>query len=293
MNTRELIYFITIADKGSLTQAAEALYVSQPTLTKYLQRLEERLGLKLFHRVQKTLVLTYAGKQYYAYAQNVLKLSKELQFQFDNITNANEGKIKIGLPPLLSSVILGKILPAYHKEFPFIEVEISENNSSNLEQMLKQGKIDIAFFMESNLNNGLSHTVLLEDYMNVIFPKEMPLKDSYSIEELTPYNIIIGYRYQKHAQYIYSLLEPHLRDYKIVEGNNSIAASILASNGYGVAFLSDTLLHFYTQLYQYNYSRLRASQSLYLCAFYRKDNPLPNYLTRLLEIAQITLPSAK
>ncbi len=289
MNTRELQYFITIADKGNLTQAADALFVSQPTLTKYLQRLEEQLGLHLFEHAHKSIVLTYAGKQYYDYAQNVLRLSKELQFKFDRITNASEGKIRIGLPPLLSSVVLGKMLPVYHEQFPGIDVEIIESNSANLEQRLRQGSIDIAIYMESSLNQNFAHQILLKDSMNIIFPKNMKVKSSYCIEELQQYPLLVGYPYQKHAQYINSLISTNHQKYKIIEGNNSIAGSILASNGYGISFLSNILCKFYTTMYHYNYSRLTSSQPLYIVAYYRKDNSLPTYVTSLLEITHATL----
>ena len=74
MELHELDYFVTIAQLGNITKAAQQLYVSQPTLTKSLQRLEEEVGLPLFQRTGRRLVLTYAGERYLARAKELLSV---------------------------------------------------------------------------------------------------------------------------------------------------------------------------------------------------------------------------
>ena len=72
MDFKELEYFSTIVKCGNLTHAARQLYVSQPTLSKFLQKLEEDLGLVLFQRGSRRLKLTYAGQRYYAHVERIL-----------------------------------------------------------------------------------------------------------------------------------------------------------------------------------------------------------------------------
>ena len=76
MNYSKLDYFITIAETGNLTKAAENLYVSQPSLSQYLKRLENSLGAELFDRNSSPLRLTYAGEKYYAYAIDARRRSE-------------------------------------------------------------------------------------------------------------------------------------------------------------------------------------------------------------------------
>lgn len=76
MNYSKLDYFITIAETGNLTKAAEILYVSQPSLSQYLKRLENSLGAELFDRNSSPLRLTYAGEKYYAYAIDARRKSE-------------------------------------------------------------------------------------------------------------------------------------------------------------------------------------------------------------------------
>lgn len=78
MDFKELEYFSTIVKCGNLTHAARLLYVSQPTLSKFLQKLEEDLGLVLFQRGSRRLKLTYAGQRYYAHVERILSQKREM-----------------------------------------------------------------------------------------------------------------------------------------------------------------------------------------------------------------------
>lgn len=89
MDFKELEYFSTIVKCGNLTHAARQLYVSQPTLSKFLQKLEEDLGLVLFQRGSRRLKLTYAGQRYYAHVERILSQKREMDAEMTDILRSD------------------------------------------------------------------------------------------------------------------------------------------------------------------------------------------------------------
>ena len=80
MDFRELSYVLAIAKYQNITKAANALYITQPTLSKFLQSLEDQLGQKLFRKLGHRFILTYAGERYVARAKEILELKKQLEY---------------------------------------------------------------------------------------------------------------------------------------------------------------------------------------------------------------------
>ena len=91
MDFRELSYVLAIAKYQNITKAADALYITQPTLTKFLQSLESQMGQKLFRKLGRRFVLTYAGERYVARATEILNLKKELDQEMNDIIKNNHG----------------------------------------------------------------------------------------------------------------------------------------------------------------------------------------------------------
>ena len=104
MDFKELEYFSTIVKCGNLTHAARQLYVSQPTLSKFLQKLEEDLGLVLFQRGSRRLKLTYAGQRYYAHVERILSQKREMDAEMTDILRSDRGVLYVGIPPFALSV---------------------------------------------------------------------------------------------------------------------------------------------------------------------------------------------
>ena len=94
---RNYEYFVSIVEAGSLTKAAERLYVSQPSLSQYLKRLETNLGVELFDRSTSPLRLTYTGERYYQYVLQLMKLDENVRREFQDIQNQISGRLRIGV----------------------------------------------------------------------------------------------------------------------------------------------------------------------------------------------------
>lgn len=135
-------YFLTIAKLGSLTKASEALYITQPSLSKYLSRLEESLNIQLFDRSHSPLTLTYAGQLYYDYINTVLGLNQRLQASFDEIRGDVRGEITMGITSWRSSIILPALLPLFHQYYPNIKVNVVEGKSYTFESAMLNNQVD-------------------------------------------------------------------------------------------------------------------------------------------------------
>ncbi len=135
-------YFLTIVKMGSLTKAAEALYITQSSLSKYLSRLEESLNIQLFDRSRSPLVLTYAGRLYLEYVNRILALDSDLQEQFDEIRRDDHGEITFGITSWRSSIMLPTLLPLFRKRYPHIHVNVLEGRSYTFESAMLNHQVD-------------------------------------------------------------------------------------------------------------------------------------------------------
>ena len=95
MNIHELNYVLCIAKHQNMTKAARELYISQPTLSKHLGKLERELGIKLFNRVDNCYIPTYAGRRYMEYASRVLELTRNWEKELEDLRSLNDGELNV------------------------------------------------------------------------------------------------------------------------------------------------------------------------------------------------------
>lgn len=142
MTEREFIYIKTVADERSISRAAKKLFIAQPSLSQYVRRIEASLGTPLFNRTMAGLTLTYAGERYCHMASQILKMYESFEMEISDINNMKTGRIHIGITSHLGTVLLPRILPRFSSLCPNIEIRITEETSSVLEQQLAVGKLD-------------------------------------------------------------------------------------------------------------------------------------------------------
>lgn len=144
MELKELQYLIAIAEEKSISKAAERLFMAQSSLSQALQTMETTLGGKLFIRTSTGVRLTEAGRLAVRYARKFLLEYHELQSRVADIENLQSGHIDFGVSTFRGGFLLPHVLTAFHQKYPQIQVEIHEANSMALEQLLIDGKVDIA-----------------------------------------------------------------------------------------------------------------------------------------------------
>lgn len=144
MNVKQAKYVRTIAECGTVTAAAKALYVSQPALSQVLRQVEEELGMPIFDRSVSPMVLTLAGEKYLQAANRILSASEQLEKQIAELKHERSGRIRLGISVSRGIQIIPRLLPMFHAEYPGVEIVLRECGSAGLEELLLDGKIDLA-----------------------------------------------------------------------------------------------------------------------------------------------------
>lgn len=184
MDTRHLKYFITIAQKGNMTKAADELYVSQSSLSQYLAKLEQELGVPLFERTHSCLVLTPAGKLYVDAAKKIIRIKDNLYQQIKSVHNRSH--INLGITSLLGLRMLTKVIPVFKEQYPEATIEITEGNIGTLLTMIKEESIDCAVMAiaDKNTLTDSAIRVLGEEEILLAVPDKHPFTKFWNKENV-------------------------------------------------------------------------------------------------------------
>ena len=144
MNLRDLTYLIKVAELRHFGKAAQACFVSQPTLSMQLKKLEEELGVVLFERNNKRVMLTPIGEQLMQRARRVLQEVEELQRLAKNAQSPYAKTLRLGVIPTLAPYLLPKIMQPISHAFARLTLQLFEAQTAMLLQKLKSGELDTA-----------------------------------------------------------------------------------------------------------------------------------------------------
>ena len=147
MDIRQLKYFIEVARYKSFTKAALALHVTQPTLSKMVKNLEEEMDVVLLDRSARQITLTDAGEVVYEQATKIVNSLDDLSASLYDVMHLKKGKIKIGLPPVISTLFFPTIIAEFQRAYPDVTVEIAEYGARKVEQKVLEGAVDLGFVM--------------------------------------------------------------------------------------------------------------------------------------------------
>ena len=140
MDFRELRYVVAIAESGTISKAADTLYVAQPSLSKFLQNVERDLGVKLFERINRRMILTAAGEQYVQTAYRILALKNQLQNSMNDRARLRLGRLSIGSTNARNKYVMTNTLPEFKRLYPGFQVNVSEAPLDELERSLQNGQ---------------------------------------------------------------------------------------------------------------------------------------------------------
>ena len=143
--------FYVVAKHKHMTKASEELHISQPAISQSIKKLEDQLGGTLFLRSNKGMELTEEGKMFYEYVKGALELINNAENEFTSFKDLSKGEIKIGCSTTLTKLVLINALKDFHLDYPNININITNDLTSNLINDLKLGKLDFVIFNESNI----------------------------------------------------------------------------------------------------------------------------------------------
>ena len=143
MNFQSMEYFAAVAKNRSFTRAADALHITQQTLSAHIAGIERELGCPLLIR-HIPLELTYAGEVFLRYATEFNTKYDCMLHEFGDILNNQTGKLRIGIAFTRGHAIMPKLIAAFQKEYPGVDVELVESSNDVLQKYLLDGTIDLA-----------------------------------------------------------------------------------------------------------------------------------------------------
>ena len=174
MNLKEQQYIVTIANCGSITQAAKRLGVTQPALSSYLSNVENTLGAPLFERTGRRLVPTYLGEVYLEKAHKILALGAEFQQQVDQVVSGYQGRLRVGIPIRRSPHLVPSALKVFRSYYPNVELTFQEGNQRVLRQLLDQDQLDLLLCNLVEPQENLSYIHICNDPVILLVQREHP-----------------------------------------------------------------------------------------------------------------------
>lgn len=144
MNLRDLGYFVVLADVKHFGEAAKRCYVSQPTLSMQIKKLEGTLGVSLFERTNKQVFLTDEGKDLLVKAKKILILIDEMKEAARQSHNPYSGDLRLGVIPTVAPYLLPKVMPSIKTSFPELKIWLVEEQTHRIISKLEDGELDAA-----------------------------------------------------------------------------------------------------------------------------------------------------
>ena len=178
---KDLRYLVTVADTGHFGQAAERCFVSQPTLSAQLKKLEEYLGVKLIERQPRGATLTEAGEQIVARARLILSASDEVSTIAQTYRDPLAGRLRVAMIPTVGPYVLPQVAPAVRKQMPRLDLLLFEYQTAVLLAKVHAGEIDVGVLALPIEQDGLVSRKLYNEDFNVALPEHHRLAKQASV----------------------------------------------------------------------------------------------------------------
>lgn len=179
MTITQLEYVIAVAEHQNFTMAAEKCNVTQPTLSMQIQKLEDELGVKIFERTKKSVLLTEVGAEIVNQAKNVLGESERIYDIIDQQKGFIGGEFKLGVIPTITPTLVPMFLKTFTKKYPKVMLIIEEYPTEELIYRLKKGLLDAAIAATPLEENSITETPLYYEPFVGYIPPAFALQESY------------------------------------------------------------------------------------------------------------------
>jgi DNA-binding transcriptional LysR family regulator len=194
MDLRHLRTFVTVADEGTVSRASTLLRVAQPALSRQIREFEEELGVRLFQRIRRRLILTAEGERLLADSRSVLGAVRTLKESAQLLRGGDSGSVKIAAPAQMVERVFSSFLHEYAKSRPNIQVRLTEAAGVRMLKMLERGQIDLAVGLKRLTNDEVFETIPLPavEFLAVCHPS-FNLGKGHTVEvaKLAPYPLLL------------------------------------------------------------------------------------------------------
>jgi len=172
MELRQLRYFVAIAEHGTFSKAAEKVFVAQSALSHQLAQLESELGARLLHRSRRGVELTEPGRIFLAHAISILRQTEDARSSVHSSSGELSGKVVFGVPHSVSNALALPLLQAVRRQFPKVELELTEELTGNLIRQLRTGQLNLAILFDDGQLSEFAYKPILTEQLCLIAPVE-------------------------------------------------------------------------------------------------------------------------
>lgn len=268
--------FYVVAKNNHMTRASEELHISQPAISQSIKRLENQLGGTLFIRSNKGMELTSEGKMFYDYVKGALELINNAENEFTSFKDLSKGKIKIGASTTLTKIILMDAIKKFHSDYPNIEINITNDLTSNLIIDLQKGKLDFVIFNEGDVKETNISTQEIKKIKSGFVYNPKYFNDCISsLSELNNYPLILQKKEANSRKYLDSFA---LKNNVFLNAKTEVVSQDLVLEftdaGFGIGFIIlDLAKKNFPQLKELKINKNLPSTSVYLAK--NKNTNLP------------------
>ncbi len=182
MELHQLRYFMAVVREGTFTRAAERLYITQPSLSEQIRKLETELGTLLFQRLGRRLALTGAGEAFLPHAEKVMFEVEQARARVREFSGLRRGRLSIGVLHSPAARLLPVFLAEFRRVHPGVELVLREEGvSADLEQLVHDGVLDLAIIRLPKRRPDLEVKLLVREPMVLVVPPGHRLSDRRSV----------------------------------------------------------------------------------------------------------------
>jgi LysR family hydrogen peroxide-inducible transcriptional activator len=171
MTFTQLEYIVAVDTHRHFAEAAQHCYVTQPTLSMQIHKLEEELSVKIFDRSKQPVLPTEAGKEIIDQARRILSERNDLLEMLDAKKGIVNGELRVGIIPTIAPYLLPLVVPAFTKKYPQVRLVVNELTTALMLSRLREGKIDAGILVTPLQEQGIKEDVLFYEELLVYVSK--------------------------------------------------------------------------------------------------------------------------
>lgn len=297
-------YVYEVYKERSFSKAAKNLYISQPSLSATVKRIEKTVGSPIFDRSTAPITLTECGEKYIEAVEQIQSIQGDFKNYMNDMQQLMAGSLRIGGSNLFSSYVLPPLLTEFKKRFPKIAIHLLEESTAQLEKSLLEGKLDFIidnyFFSERIFSRNLYH----REHLLLAVPRHLEINQALTDYQISIRQIITGSYLEENISpvplekfrdeyFLFLKTENDTRERGIKLCQNSgfkprillnldqqVTAYNITCSGMGISFISDTLVKCVLPHPEVVYYKLQGEETSRNIYFYRKKG---RYVTRVMQ----------
>ncbi len=245
MDFKQLEAFITVSKLRSFSKAANAIYLSQPTISSHISSLEKELNIQLFDRTSKEVNLTPVGESFLQYANDIINLRNNAITDLSNFNNNITGVLNIAASTTPCNSLLPTLVSTFSELYSNVKFNIKEQGSVSIIKDIIDLKCEIGLVGTIIDNSKINSYKIMEDELVIVSNPKLNLPETISIDDLIKYPFIIrekesATRHTLEAQLHASKIDP--KKLKVLCEVNSVHAQLKLINlGLGISIISKSL----------------------------------------------------